>query len=78
LKFVAIGLMPNISFAIRIATKHNVESKKVHYQDVSKIMKYFKGVSNLAFTYGESSHDNDLPTYSDINYVRLNIDNKTI
>ncbi len=41
-------------------------------------MKYFKGVSNLAFTYGESSHDNDLPTYSDINYVRLNIDNKTI
>ncbi len=41
-------------------------------------MKYFKGVSNLAFTYGESCHDNNLTTYSDINYVRLNIDNKKI
>jgi hypothetical protein len=48
LKFVAIGSKPNISRAIKIATKHNVESKKKHYQDVSKIMKYFKGVSNLA------------------------------
>jgi hypothetical protein len=53
-----------------------LNQKRVHYQDVSKIMKYFKGVSNFALTYGESSHDNDLTTYSDIKYVRLNIDNK--
>ncbi len=37
-------------------------------------MKYFKGVSNLALTYGENSHDNDLTTYSGINYVKLNVD----
>ncbi|KAH9539293.1 hypothetical protein CY35_15G050400 [Sphagnum magellanicum] len=76
IQFVTIGSRLNNSYSIGSASIFGAKPKKAHCQVVSKIMKHFKGASNLALTYGESFQNNVFIAYNDINYIVNDIDNK--
>ena len=68
LNYLATISRPDIAYAVSKLSQFNNRPTPEHYQAVKRVMRYLKGTSSLAITYGNNKDSVKLQGFSDASY----------
>ena len=69
--YLAFRMRPDIAFAVRQLSRHNVNPMKGHLQAAKRVVQYLKGTIKLRLIYGQTTVRDFLP-YGLIGYADSN------